>query len=234
MGRGRGGGVADRLVVLDFRAQKRALGDLERAGDAPSARSRQHERADRTESAAPMRLTMLVPSWLFLASAFLCAPYERWRPVGLPSALIGPSGTQTDLPPVEGLTRDGQPVPGLSSRISRRGDRAERLGVGGASGRDEAPLLMRIAQDKRIRVVGMNQKDRPENARRFLGRYGNPTWLGPISAAAPRSNGASTACRRPSSRPRRQDRLQAGRTDHAAKPGNRSSSRDREALAATR
>ncbi|MEA2495219.1 MAG: cytochrome c biosis protein CcmG, thiol:disulfide interchange protein DsbE, partial [Thermoleophilaceae bacterium] len=40
--------------------------------------------------------------------------------------------------------------------------------------RDEAPLLMRIAQDKRIRVVGMNQKDRPENARRFLGRYGNP------------------------------------------------------------
>jgi cytochrome c biogenesis protein CcmG/thiol:disulfide interchange protein DsbE len=39
---------------------------------------------------------------------------------------------------------------------------------------DEAPLLMEMAKDKRWRMVGINQKDRPENARRFLGRYGNP------------------------------------------------------------
>jgi cytochrome c biogenesis protein CcmG, thiol:disulfide interchange protein DsbE len=39
---------------------------------------------------------------------------------------------------------------------------------------DEAPLLMRLAADKRIRIVGMNQKDKPDDARRFLGRYGNP------------------------------------------------------------
>ena len=39
---------------------------------------------------------------------------------------------------------------------------------------DEAPLLVKLAADKRIRVVGINYKDQPDNARRFLGRYGNP------------------------------------------------------------
>jgi cytochrome c biogenesis protein CcmG/thiol:disulfide interchange protein DsbE len=39
---------------------------------------------------------------------------------------------------------------------------------------DEAPLLLNLAQDKRIRLVGINYKDTPDNARRFLGRYGNP------------------------------------------------------------
>jgi cytochrome c biogenesis protein CcmG/thiol:disulfide interchange protein DsbE len=34
--------------------------------------------------------------------------------------------------------------------------------------------LVTLAADKRIRVVGINYKDQPDNARRFLGRYGNP------------------------------------------------------------
>jgi cytochrome c biogenesis protein CcmG/thiol:disulfide interchange protein DsbE len=39
---------------------------------------------------------------------------------------------------------------------------------------EEAPLLVRLAGDPRVRVVGINYKDTPENARRFLARYGNP------------------------------------------------------------
>lgn len=39
---------------------------------------------------------------------------------------------------------------------------------------DEAPLLLQLAQDKRIRMIGINYKDAQDNARRFLGRYGNP------------------------------------------------------------
>ena len=39
---------------------------------------------------------------------------------------------------------------------------------------DEAPLLMQMSADKRIRLVGINYKDKAENARRFIGRYGNP------------------------------------------------------------
>jgi cytochrome c biogenesis protein CcmG/thiol:disulfide interchange protein DsbE len=33
---------------------------------------------------------------------------------------------------------------------------------------------MQLAQDQRLRVVGINYKDDADNARRFLGRYGNP------------------------------------------------------------
>jgi cytochrome c biogenesis protein CcmG/thiol:disulfide interchange protein DsbE len=33
---------------------------------------------------------------------------------------------------------------------------------------------MELAGDPSIRVVGINYKDNPENARRFLGRFGNP------------------------------------------------------------
>ena len=33
---------------------------------------------------------------------------------------------------------------------------------------------MELAKDNRFRIVGINQKDTPENARRFLGAKGNP------------------------------------------------------------
>ena len=36
------------------------------------------------------------------------------------------------------------------------------------------PLLTALAKDKRLQIVGINYKDSPDNARRFLGRYGNP------------------------------------------------------------
>jgi cytochrome c biogenesis protein CcmG/thiol:disulfide interchange protein DsbE len=39
---------------------------------------------------------------------------------------------------------------------------------------DEAPLLTELAKDGRLQLVGINYKDTPDNARRFLGRYGNP------------------------------------------------------------
>src|SRR5216683_2628647 len=53
--------------------------------------------------------------------------------------------------------------------------------------RDEAPLLMQLAEDRRIRIIGINYKDQPENARRFLGRFGNP-----FSAAGADENGRAS------------------------------------------
>ena len=40
--------------------------------------------------------------------------------------------------------------------------------------REEHPQLLMLAKDKRIRLVGLNYKDTPANARAFLARYGNP------------------------------------------------------------
>lgn len=40
--------------------------------------------------------------------------------------------------------------------------------------RFEHPYLMTLADDKRFTLVGLNWKDDPEHARRFLDTYGNP------------------------------------------------------------
>ena len=40
--------------------------------------------------------------------------------------------------------------------------------------RVEHPLLTQLSKDKRIRVVGINYKDQPANAVRFLTQLGNP------------------------------------------------------------
>ncbi|WP_455480828.1 DsbE family thiol:disulfide interchange protein [Bartonella sp. B12(2025)] len=40
--------------------------------------------------------------------------------------------------------------------------------------REEHPLLMKIAQDQRFDLVGINYKDNKENAQRFLNSFGNP------------------------------------------------------------
>jgi cytochrome c biogenesis protein CcmG/thiol:disulfide interchange protein DsbE len=124
-----------------------------------------------------LRPIVLLPLALFAALAALftvrlLGPSDHSV---LPSVLIGHPAPQTSLPPVAGLLRDGQPMPGLTI-----GDFAGNVTVLNVWAswcipcRDEAPLLMRLAEDKRIRLVGINYKDQPDNARRFLGRFGNP------------------------------------------------------------
>jgi cytochrome c biogenesis protein CcmG/thiol:disulfide interchange protein DsbE len=96
-------------------------------------------------------------------------------PSRIPSALIGHPAPQTALPPVAGLVRAGAPVPGLDPGAFL--GEVSVLNVWASwciPCHDEAPLLVQLAQDKRIRVVGINYKDQADNARRFLGRYGDP------------------------------------------------------------
>jgi cytochrome c biogenesis protein CcmG/thiol:disulfide interchange protein DsbE len=124
----------------------------------------------------PVRLTVLIPLILFLAlAALFFVRLFAGDPSQIPSALIGHPAPQTNLPPIDGLVRDGKPVPGLMAA-----DFAGAVTVMNVWAswcipcHDEAPLLMQLAADRRIRVVGINYKDQPDNARRFLGRYGNP------------------------------------------------------------
>lgn len=106
-------------------------------------------------------------------------------PSRIPSALIGRPAPLTTLPPLEGLTVAGKPVPGLDSESFK--NKVTVLNVWASwcvPCHDEAALLVRLAQDTRIQVTGINYKDTPDNARRFLGRYGNP-----FSAVGADSNG---------------------------------------------
>lgn len=96
-------------------------------------------------------------------------------PTTLPSALIGRPAPPTDLPPVAGLVRDGQPVPGLKPTDFIGNVTVLNVWASWCVPcHDEAPLLLKLAEDKRFRVAGINYKDQPDNARRVLGRYGNP------------------------------------------------------------
>ena len=122
------------------------------------------------------RLAVLIPLALFLGLAGLF--YVRlWSGdiSRIPSVLIGREAPRTDLPPVPGLARAGAPVPGLDTAAFK--DNVSVVNVWASwcvPCADEAPLLLRLAADKRVLIVGINYKDTPENAVRFLARYGNP------------------------------------------------------------
>ena len=131
-----------------------------------------------TSEAAPQRRSWLIvlPLIVFLGLAALF-----WFRLGdgdpsfIPSALIGHPAPQTRLPPLQGLTNNGVQVPGLDPAAFQ--GKVTLVNVWASwcvPCHDEAPLLAALAKDTRFQMIGINYKDAPDNARRFLGRYGNP------------------------------------------------------------
>jgi cytochrome c biogenesis protein CcmG/thiol:disulfide interchange protein DsbE len=131
------------------------------------------------EAGAPRRRLVwtLLPLAVFAALAVLF--YVRLGagdPGKLPSALIGRPVPADSLPPLDGLLRDGIPVPGLAT-ADLKGGRVTLVNVFASwcgPCREEHPVLSRLGADPTLRLVGINYKDDPENARRFLGGLGNP------------------------------------------------------------
>jgi len=132
--------------------------------------------ANHNANATTRRIAVLVPLAVFLALAVLfLIGLRSGDPSVLPSALIGHPVPQTKLPPIAGLDRNGAPVPGLDPADFKGAVTIVNVWASWCIPcHDEAPMLMQLAQDKRVRLVGINYKDDPGNARRFLGRYGDP------------------------------------------------------------
>lgn len=137
-----------------------------------------------TDAAAPaaggrgLRLLLLLPLAIFLLLAALFArQLGAGDPSRLPSALIGKPAPAVALPPLDGQ-RDasGQPLPGLASGDLENGG-VTVVNVWAswcAPCRIEHPVLMQLAAEPGVRVVGINYKDKPDAARRFLQTLGNP------------------------------------------------------------
>lgn len=122
-------------------------------------------------------LAVLSPLILFGALVFLFASQlmSGRDSSELPSALIGGPAPQFDLQPLQDLKRVGVQVPGLKTEDLKGGLYLVNIFASWCGPcRTEHPVLMEMAKDKRISIVGINYKDDPGNARRFLGALGNP------------------------------------------------------------
>ena len=119
---------------------------------------------------------MALPLIAFAAlAAILWFRLGTGDPSRIPSALIGRPAPQTALPPLAGLVNNGAQVPGLDPAVFKGEVSVVNVWASWCVPcHDEAPLLTELARDKRLQIVGINYKDAPDNARRFLGRYGNP------------------------------------------------------------
>jgi cytochrome c biogenesis protein CcmG, thiol:disulfide interchange protein DsbE len=129
-------------------------------------------------------LLMLLPLVFFAGLAVLF-----WFRLGdgdpsrIPSALIGHPAPQTTLPPLDGLEANGTQLPGLDPAVFK--GKVSIVNVWASwcvPCHDEAPLLTALGKDTRLQMIGINYKDTPENARRFLGRYGNPFGMVGVDA----------------------------------------------------
>ncbi len=117
-------------------------------------------------------LIALVPLIVFalLAGIFLMQLLSGRDNSTIPSALIGRPAPETSLPPLEGSGMPGLESADFAGRVTLVNVWASWC----APCREEHPVLMELARDGRFTIAGLNYKDEPQNALRFLGSLGNP------------------------------------------------------------
>ena len=115
------------------------------------------------------RPAFLIPLLVFVAMAVLFAIGLGLDPRLVPSPLVGKPVPEFDLPPVKGRTL-GLATGNLKGEVSLVNVFASWC----TACRDEHPLLMRMSRDKVIAIHGLNYKDRPQDAERWLAQLGDP------------------------------------------------------------
>lgn len=122
--------------------------------------------------ARPRKLFVLLPLLVFLALAavFLMQLLSGRDLSVVPSALIGQAAPKTVLPPLEGISLPGLDSAEFIGKVTLVNVWASWCGPC----RDEHPVIVSLSKDERLTIVGLNYKDKAENARRFLGDLGNP------------------------------------------------------------
>ncbi|MDR6819409.1 cytochrome c biogenesis protein CcmG/thiol:disulfide interchange protein DsbE [Neorhizobium sp. 2083] len=88
----------------------------------------------------------------------------------IPSALIGRQAPSLALPPLEGSNTAALTTAAIAGKLTLVNVFASWC----VPCRQEHPILKELANDSRLTIVGINYKDRNDNALRFLGELGNP------------------------------------------------------------
>jgi cytochrome c biogenesis protein CcmG, thiol:disulfide interchange protein DsbE len=117
------------------------------------------------------RLLTLLPLFVFAALAALLWKGLSGDPSTLPSTLINRSVPTFSLPAIAGMA-----LPGLSDADFKSG-KVTVVNIWASwcgPCREEHPQLMQLAKRQDIVLVGINNKDDPANAARFLGALGQP------------------------------------------------------------
>lgn len=118
-----------------------------------------------------------LPLFLFVALAMLFAfALKTGDPSKLPSTLIGKPVPKTEFPAIAGLLDNGQSVAGFNSADLSKGTVTvvNFWASWCVPCVQEHPLLIELRQKAGVDLFGVNYKDDPTAARRFIGRFGNP------------------------------------------------------------
>lgn len=117
------------------------------------------------------KFLILLPVLLFAGLAALFFKGLSGDPSTLPSVLINKPVPTFSLPAIEQLG-----VPGLTDADLKTGT-VTVVNIWASwcvPCREEHAQLVQLSKRSDIRLVGINNKDQPENARRFLGALGQP------------------------------------------------------------
>jgi cytochrome c biogenesis protein CcmG/thiol:disulfide interchange protein DsbE len=115
------------------------------------------------------RIAAFVPLMAFLAVAVALAWGTARDPSTIPSALIGKAVPEFTLPPVKGRTL-GLASADLNGEVSLVNVFASWC----TACREEHPVFMQLKADGIVPVHGINYKDQPDDAARWLNTMGDP------------------------------------------------------------
>jgi len=114
-------------------------------------------------------LAHVVPLLVFAVIAVVFAIGLTLDPREIPSVLIGKPVPEFDLPPVKGRTL------GLSDKDLKGEVSLVNVFASWCTAcLEEHPLFMKLARDNVVPIHGLNYKDKPDDAERWLDRLGDP------------------------------------------------------------
>ncbi len=154
-------------------------GDQTAGPPAPAADEGNGGRERKPPTRLVRRLRYVLPAVLFVALAVaLGVQLLTGEPGKVPSALIDKPVPEFDLPPVQGFAKGFKTEDLHSGQVSLVNIFASWCGPC----RIEHPVLMDLPNyaeefgDEAIPLFGINYKDNPDDAERWLRRHGTPYW----------------------------------------------------------